>query len=199
MIAVTLVSLAVAAVMSLVAWRVVREDRRRSEARVDALAAAIHDTEQGAETPDPLSRRWIFVAVGVLAVGSSVLLAVVLTSGSRTAAQSSAPASPAVVAPSLELVSLEHEVHGDRLTVRGVVRNPSGNAGIAPLTAVVLVFTHDGGFASSGRAIIETRTLASGAQSPFTVDVPGVNDIGRYRVSFRTDERIVEHIDKRER
>ena len=199
---VTLVSLAIAALMSLVTWRVVREDRRRSDARVDALAAAIRTGDE-TEAPAAENPAWkttpvpFFMAAGVLVLG--IVVAAVLTAGPRTAAQSPAPASAPVAAPPLELVALEQDVHGDRLTVRGVVRNPSGAAGLEALTAVVLVFDHDGGFASSGRAIIATRTLAPGAESPFTVEVTGLNDIGRYRVSFRTDERVVEHIDKRER
>jgi hypothetical protein len=207
MIAVTLVSLGTAAVMGLVAWRVVREDRRRSVARVDALAAEIHASDKRVGIPDPFFARtplragspWAFgtVAVAVMALGSSVLLAVVLSSGWRAPAPAHA-AAPAVAATALELESLEHELNRDRLTVRGVVRNPPGRPAIDRLTVVVLVFSHEGGFASSGRAIIDVRTLAPGAASPFTVDIPGVNDVGRYRISFRTDEGIVEHIDKRE-
>jgi len=39
---VTLSSMLLAAIMSLVAWRMAAEERRRSEARVAALAAEIH-------------------------------------------------------------------------------------------------------------------------------------------------------------
>src|SRR5207237_10675437 len=41
-ILVTLLSLALAAVMTSVAWRIAREERRRSDARVAALASEIH-------------------------------------------------------------------------------------------------------------------------------------------------------------
>ena len=40
---VTLASMLIAAIMSLVAWRLGCEERRRSDARVEALAAEIHD------------------------------------------------------------------------------------------------------------------------------------------------------------
>src|SRR5687767_12503033 len=45
MIVVTLISLALAGVMSFVAWRVVSAERQRSSARVAALAAEIRSTE----------------------------------------------------------------------------------------------------------------------------------------------------------
>ena len=43
LLAVTLTSMLLAAIMSVVAWRISGEERRRSEARVAALAAEIHD------------------------------------------------------------------------------------------------------------------------------------------------------------
>ena len=45
--------------------------------------------------------------------------------------------------------------------------------------------------------VIDAYTLAPGAESPFNVDVPGVNDVGRYRVSFKTGNRVVPHVDRR--
>ena len=41
---VTLISLLLAVIMSVIAWRVAGEERRRSDARVAALAADIHDS-----------------------------------------------------------------------------------------------------------------------------------------------------------
>jgi len=43
---VTLTSMLLAAIMSLVAWRIAGDERRRSEARIAALAADIHDVER---------------------------------------------------------------------------------------------------------------------------------------------------------
>jgi hypothetical protein len=42
---VTVASMLLAAMMSMVAWRLARDERRRSEARVAALAAEIHESE----------------------------------------------------------------------------------------------------------------------------------------------------------
>ena len=43
---VTLTSMLLAAIMSLIAWRAAGDERRRSEARVAALAADIHGVER---------------------------------------------------------------------------------------------------------------------------------------------------------
>lgn len=53
---VTLVSLAVAIVMSLVAWRLVREERERSEARVEALAHDMSSEPDDAAGEAPVLR-----------------------------------------------------------------------------------------------------------------------------------------------
>jgi hypothetical protein len=143
------------------------------------------------------------VAAGIVAAGAAAALAVVLGAGPRTA-----PANPAAAPPTgntdadatpLELVALGHDRDGDRLTVRGVVRNPAAGAPIDRLVAVVFVFSADGGFVTSGRAAVEAADLRPGGESPFVVTMAGAGDISRYRVSFRTDERVVPHIDRRDR
>ena len=48
-----------------------------------------------------------------------------------------------------------------------------------------------------GRATIDV--LASGSESPFAVTIPNVGDVGRYRVTFKADDRIVPHVDRRDR
>jgi hypothetical protein len=53
---VTLVSLAVAIVMSLVAWRLVRDERERSAARIEALAHDIESEADGAADEAPVLR-----------------------------------------------------------------------------------------------------------------------------------------------
>jgi hypothetical protein len=63
--------------------------------------------------------------------------------------------------------------------------------------AVVFVFDRDGGFVASGRAPLEFATIARGDESPFQVTIPDVKEVGRYRVSFRTQAGIVRHVDLR--
>jgi len=235
---VTLTSTLLAAIMSLVAWRIAGDERRRSEARVAALAAEIHAVERvapggpiddlelrprrsastdadlftGARTrstsPElftaaqtrPGSRWPAIVAAGVFVLAAAAALVVVLSGGSggTTHASSEAPAvAPPPAARPLELVALGHERDGDRLTVRGIVRNPESGAAVDRLTAVVFLFNRDGGFLSSGRVTVESSGLRPGTESIFVVTVPGASDVDRYRVSFRTDDRIVPHVDRR--
>jgi hypothetical protein len=63
--------------------------------------------------------------------------------------------------------------------------------------AVVFAFDRDGGFVSSGRAPLEFAAIAAGDESPFRVTIPDVKDVGRYRVSFRTEAGVVRHVDRR--
>ena len=82
------------------------------------------------------------------------------------------------------------------MTVTGLVRN-RGEAASATIMAVVFVFDRDGGFVASGRAPLEFARIAKGDESPFQVTIPDVKDVGRYRVSFRTESGIVPHVDRR--
>ena len=141
------------------------------------------------------------VAVGFAM--SVALIVFIAMSGERHDARP-APAAPAAPAPlaaapqegTLELLSMRNERNGDTLSVTGLVRN----AGAAPakgLIAVVFAFDRGGNFVASGRAPIDFVTLASGDESPFRVTIPHVTDVGRYRVSFRTESGVVRHVDKR--
>ena len=65
------------------------------------------------------------------------------------------------------------------------------------LAVVVFAFQADGGFLTSARAIIEPLALKPGGESTFVVTVRGAAGVGRYRVSFRSDDRVVPHIDTR--
>ena len=228
----TILSVTLAAIMSVVAWRLTREERRRSEARVAALAVEIHgDAPVAVATSSDLfaapqpgassgSRLAAVIALGVFVAGSGAALAVVLSSGSRGAANpaqgSGLPVrrsfseggsrTPRTEATSrtlrtdapLELVALGHKRNADRLTVRGVVRNPPSGHDADRLTAVVFLFNRDGGVLASGRAALDAATLTPGAQSPFVVTVPGAADVDHYRVSLRIGEGVVPHVDRRD-
>jgi len=238
LLVVTLVSMLLAVVMTVIAWRAAREERRRSEARVAALAADIQtavaasavgmraEPRLRAVTQTPTSngdlfaagpsaassRSVIVIGVGLFLFATVAALAVVLSSGSRsrTATAPTAPVSQVQPTPTttgasptssvpLELVALGHQRDGDRLIVRGVIRNPSSGGPTDRLTAVVFLFDRDGGFVTSGRASIEPAVLPPGGESTFLVTVPGAGDVSRYRVSFRSDSGIVPHMDKRTR
>jgi len=119
LLVVTLVSMLLALVMTVIAWRAAREERRRSEARVAALAADIQtavtasavgmraEPRLRAVTPTPISsgdlfaagpsaassRSVIVIGVGLFVFATAAALAVVLSSGlrPRTAAAPAAP------------------------------------------------------------------------------------------------------------
>jgi hypothetical protein len=225
LVVIMLLSLTVGATTSIVAWRVVRNERRRADARVRALAADIHgrDAVRAADGDLPLprgsdgrtmfardhptasrSRLAVSAALGVLAVGASAALVVALGGRSRVveprsnAARRAAPVEDGTVDRTpLELMALGHERDADSLTVRGVLRNPAGGKELTQLTAVVLLFNHEGGFVASGRAAVEAPALDPGAETTFVITIPGVADAERYRVSFKTADRVVPHVDRR--
>jgi hypothetical protein len=260
---VTLSSMLLAVVMSVIAWRLAAAERRRSEARVAALAEKIHapsaaalaassqqrsqmrgvevglrgepprlaavrpprpaprwddDLPLRAEPVRPAAelfaapqggtsgRRLAFVALTV-AVAAGVLLGVTLLGGGGSPAEPFGAVQPATgdnrvsasaqPAP-LELVALGHERDGDRLTVRGVVRHASGDAPLDSLTAVVFAFNADGGFVTSARATVDAGEVRAAGETAFVVTVPDAGSARRYRVSFRSGDRIVPHLDRRE-
>ena len=186
------------------AWRVARQDGLRSEARVAALAAAIDGTAGDApaamfeRAPRTRLQGRPLLKLGVgfaMAVGIIVLVA--MSSDRRATSAAEPPAAPAAQsAQELELLSMRHARAGDNMTVTGLVRN-RGEAASAAIMAVVFVFDRDGGFVASGRAPLEFARIAKGDESPFQVTIPDVKEVGRYRVSFRTESGIVPHVDRR--
>ncbi len=231
LIVVTALSLAIAGAMSIVAWRVAGEERRRSAARVAALAADIRSSDVDVDPPlvtaDPdvadtptsgnmftfiqpvtaLPRLATVILAGVLVVGAGAALLVALGRSGDVAANSVAkPAAggaepQAAVSPTtaraLELVALGHERDRDRLTVRGIVRNPVSGSPLNQLTVVVLVYDRAGGFLTTGRALVQAPSLGPGGESTFLVTIPGAANVGRYRVSFRSEDRVIPHVDTR--
>jgi hypothetical protein len=218
LLALTVASTLLAAVMTVVAWRASREERRRSAARVAALAQEIHGN---AEPPLDLelqapgifapwapvaagSRLGLALAVAAFGVATVAAAAVILSrDGTSRAAGDSRGAAPrqaaSIAAAPLELAALGHERDGTMLTVHGVVRNPAGGVALRQLAAVVSVFDRDGALLASSRAPIDQPSLDPGGQSTFAVSIPSGGEIGRYRVSFRIDDRIVPHVDTRGR
>jgi hypothetical protein len=210
---VTVLSLIVAAIMTVVAWITVRDERRRAAGRVAVLAAAIHERDDASGRPLPSEGRsglfgeragppTRFAAVGVvvlLAVGAITGLVLLAESGGRGRPASGHAHVERPADVPLELVALEHDRDESRLVIRGIVRNPPSAARLNGLTAVVLVFSKDGAFIASERAPVAVAPLAPGAETPFVVTLPDADSVDRYRVSFRTDDHIVPHVDRRGR
>ena len=236
LLTITLLSLMIAVFASVLAWRVMRGERLRSEARIAALAADLNAAEDErpirldpaparpdpvpfddapvaapagmfAEKPHEHSAFRLVSAVGVAAlIVAAIIVGLVVTSDGpsqppveRANADTSVPAPPNVPAPNvtLELIALSHEREADRLTVRGIVRGLPAVPDQRPLTAVVLLFNREGTFLASGRADVQSAPIDPAGERTFVVTVPSAGDVGRYRVSFRSDEHIVPHVDKR--
>ncbi len=201
----------VAALSSDIQSAVAATGSRRADTVLRAVPPSRPDTADlftGQSTTGASSRSVLVVGIGLFAFATLAALAVVLTGGSRatepasppTTARSAAPAAAAAVAAdatSLELIALGQERDGDRLIVRGVVRNASRATAVSALTAVVFGFDADGGFVTSGRAAIDAPRLAPGTDSTFAITVPHASRVVRYRVSFRTDAAILPHVDRR--
>jgi hypothetical protein len=129
--------------------------------------------------------------IGAMAV---VLVVVVVAMANRDHLESAAGA---VAAAPLELISMRHTREGGTLTVSGIVRNPRTGRTAGSIAAMVSAFDRAGALVMSRQAPLELLTLGPGEESPFVVTIPHAGDVGRYRVSFRTDAGIVRHVDRR--
>lgn len=204
---ITVLSLAVAAFMSLVAWRLARDERRRSDARVAALAEEIHGAPGGlfARPRSAPAAPWLMPLAAVAAAAIvGVAASMVVTRGRAVApgsqvAPTPAPGAARATLVPLELLALGQERNDGRLTVRGVVRNPIGAVAVERLAVVVFLVDHSGEVVARARAPIEPLTFTPGSESTFAVTATGAASVERYRVSFRTDDRVLAHVDRRER
>jgi hypothetical protein len=211
---VTIASIAIALAMSVVAWRMAREERRRSEARVQALAADIFDTAGDASSPVvmndlfladavPETRTPWFAApaIGALVVGTLIGITILFTRGSHDVEEfaPAVEAVPAAADETLELTELTHEREEGGLVIRGAVRGDAGAEPDQRLTAVVFALDGSGVVVGSGRAPVEIdpEHRAGGVESSFVVRINGVGEIRRYRVSFRRGDRTIAHVDRR--
>jgi hypothetical protein len=271
--AITVISLGVAFVMSAAAWRLSREERTRSAARVAALAAAAEQGNAMADSREQEKRDshervtaiqaeplvdWEPVAVNEsrmapwaparvsefpseaqdrrsiepdehpadfrtskpvapafstvqatssggrqrgLAIAACVLFVALVSGGYWTlfgdAQTGVAAADRSSAAAPLELVSMRHERVGPKLSITGLVRNPSGGAAVERLAAVVFLFDQQSAFVTSARADVDFTRLGPGDESPFVVAVDAPSNVARYRVSFRNEAGVVPHVDRR--
>jgi hypothetical protein len=222
LVGVTLLSLAMAGALSVIVWRMLRDERARSEARVVALAAmaapavTVRTPELplrqapasvGAmftepEQPSPWGNRFAVMAALGLVLASVVLFALAAT-GTRTTARAAGAANLTAntTAPvaGLELLSLRDNRQGDTLTITGLVHNPRSGSSLSRVTVTAYTFDDSGSFLASGRALIDVTTFTPGDDSPFVVTVPVTGTVARYRIGFRTEDgRVISHIDKRQ-
>jgi hypothetical protein len=207
LIALLAVSLVSAAGFGGFAWHLLREERERSAARVAALSSAIDGASPAVPTPAvaelfapkaSAAARGNPLIKGAVGVAMALVLIVVVASANRGSDSPAAAAgAEARTSAPLELISMRHTREGDRLTVTGLVRNPRAGPNTTRVTAVILAFNRAGAFINSARAPLDFTTLEPGDESPFVVTLPSAADVGRYRVSFRTDTGVVRHVDRR--
>ena len=133
-----------------------------------------------------------------LAIAAAVLF-VVLSGGLVWMMSGPEGTTPVAVGPNapLELVSLSHARENNKLAVSGLVRNPVSGKPVEKLSAVVFLFDRMGAFVTSSRAHVDFLKLGAGDESPFVVAIDAPATVSRYRVSFRTDDGVVPHIDRR--
>lgn len=263
LLAVTVVSLVVAFIMSVTAARLMREEKQRSSARVAALSLAADegraDEPKGSSLQDssrqevqrpaaPITKApWsaprvapatvtvtedlqlnqprfaasriaeptISHASGFLGASelqrdngsrqkslafAAVVVFLVLSGGLVWRMSEPRGTSAAAMGPNapLELVSLTHQRQDQKLAVSGLVRNPVAGTPVERLSAVVFLFDRAGTFIASSKANVDFLKLGAGDETPFVVSLDAPPTVARYRVSFRTDEGVVPHIDRRE-
>ena len=247
LLGITVVSLIVAFVMSVTVWKLTREEKQRSAARIAALSAASFDSIESAETADSLSLRtpaeaippppavvrapWkpappppivetprveptLTHATGFLGQApiehdsgsrqktlayAAAAFFVVLVGGTAWLMSAPEGTSAVAVGPNspLELVSLSHARQSEKLSVSGLVRNPASGKPVERLSAVVFLFDRTGTFVTSSKANVDFLKLGAGDETPFVVSIDAPPTVARYRVSFRTDDGVVPHIDRR--
>ena len=239
LLGITLVSLVVALVMSVTAWRLMRDEKRRSAARIAALSAAASTDAHAPQfpelplvepkverisrapwkpaapiVPEPQPEPSVTHATGFLAAASverdnggrqrglaiaAFVLFAMLSGGLVWMMSGPEGTSAVAVGPNtpLELVSLSHARQNERLAVSGLVRNPVSGKPVERLSAVVFLFDRTGTFVTSSRAHVDFLKLGAGDESPFVVSIDAPPTVSRYRVSFRTDDGVVPHIDRR--
>jgi hypothetical protein len=136
-------------------------------------------------------QRTLAIAAAALFVLLAGGLAWMISAPRGTSAAAMGPNHP------LELISLRHERQKDKLAVSGLVRNPPTGQFVEGLSAVVFLFDRQGAFVTSARAQVDFLKLGVGDETPFVVSLAAPPTVSRYRVSFRTDDGVVPHIDRR--
>jgi hypothetical protein len=224
LVTVTLLSMAMAAALSVIVWRMVRGERQRTDARVAALAGlaartpAVRPVHESIDLPirssapaaiggmfeeAPQSSPWgqrFAVMAGLGLVLASVILFALAANGTKASAKAaSAPAAAAAASPGLELLSLRDSRKDGALTITGLVRNPQAGAPLSRVAVTAYTFDESGAFLASGRALIDVTSLAPGDESPFVVSVPVSDTVARYRIGFRSEDgRVIAHVDRRQ-
>lgn len=224
MLTITLLSLVIAAASGYIAWRSIRREHLRSNARVASLAEAMDEHllppfrvfepepaadvsyEFRSETAAPAAATLTFETMDThpsirrrllsVLIGASIVVAGVVAIAMMS--DRSEPPRPApVVSPhaqSLELLSLVAARDGSTLAVTGLVRSRAEE----PLTMVTAVVSAiDAKGRPVGRGSVPLSAIMPRGESRFVVKIVDVNEAARYRVSFRSATGVIRHVDRR--
>jgi hypothetical protein len=226
LVTVTLLSMGMAGALSILVWRMLRDERQRGDARVAALATMSTRAPSGGASVDlpmrqsstapvamtmgsmfeerPAESPWgqRFAVMGAIALVLASVIFFALSAAARTSTRVAAAgntAAPAVPSrASLELISLRDTRQAGSLTITGLVRNVDAATSLQRVTVTAYTFDDKGSFLASGRALIDVTALAPGDESPFVINVPVTDTVARYRIGFRgEDGRVIAHVDKR--
>jgi hypothetical protein len=226
LLVVTLFSIALAATMTAIAWRLARDEQRRSDARVAALAAELARTTGNRATAMDLelrprestaapratdhtmmtmaspssrggtSRVALGIAGGIAVLAAIAALGVPLGGGVGTDGHAATP----TAAPAAAAPTVELTALGhDRDGGQLTIHGIVRNPGTRRLehvTAIVAMFDRAGAPLTGART--EIPLIAPGDAVPFAVSVPDDGVVGRYRVTFQQGDTVVRQIDTRQ-
>ena len=179
------------------AWRTSREARRRSDARVAALAATIDPArgDEPAHIDAPMPKP--FNPLAKIGIGFGAVTAAIVAAALVIDAAERHPAAPGPGrTPALELVTMQPQRQNGALTVTGLVRNSSERPAVN-IAAEVTVLGTSGEVLATRRAPIRLHSLPPEANSPFSVTIDGIGAAQRYRIAFRGPDGLVRHVDRR--
>jgi hypothetical protein len=218
LLGITAVSLVIAGVSAMIAWRVVRADRQRTAARVAALAAAAGLRDMPAPAASPVAPAVVETALvddgaifsrptvdsgsagrqlRLLTAAAVVALVAVGGAGAMFVSGRTPGVSRPTARTPVELVALSHARTDGVLAVSGIVRNPAGGAALEHIDAQVRVFDAAGIMISTRSARLDVPRLAPGQDAPFVITVGEAATAARYRVSFTIDGTMLPHVDRR--
>ena len=215
LVSATLISLTMTLAMGIVTSRLLREERRRAEARVAELMAELEHALQAPrrsaaspaappQTARPAADRG--AADGgprklsprnrVLAAGAAIVL---LASVSFTWVARRPAAEPAAVdTRPVELLALDHTRDGDYLSISGTVRNPSDGVPREQLSVTATLLDVNGEIIGAGQTPLPVAALAPDSETPFAISLPDADRVDRYRISFSQNQTNVPHVDRRQ-
>jgi len=188
----TIVSTLVAAATTAVAWRTSRESDRRRAARIAGLAEEIH----GPGFTPAFPAVHLRAPAIPLASGVVLILTIIATLSWLTRANGPVAPSPRAAEP-LQLIALTHTMTPDGLLVTGTIRNADTAARRQDLSVLILAFDRERQVVARVQQDAGSGSLEPGQSSTFALTVPSRGAPATFKVSFRQQDAVVPHVDRR--